>query len=356
MRRSTPIYSVISLTKVMRVMLLFCLCRANNLQVRNLAYAAHVQYLLEPAMNYIDASIETIGLIHKYEPTGDILVFQPTRKNVDAIVQTINDGRDQSIYAIPLYPGLPMNDQLKAIEKPPKGLRKVVVATSIAETSVTIDGISFVIDPGLTQIKTFDPKSGLESIIVAKISKASAIQRAGRAGRTRPGKVFRLYTESTYNQLDENTVPEMQRSNLAAAMLQLKALGIENVIRFEYLSPPPAKLVTHALELLYSLKALDDYGRLTRPFGTWISEAPIDPMISTMLLSSEAFGCVEEALTIAAMLTVANVYYTPKHRHKKDIERERAKFAVEEGDHITLLNGILYQTPSLQRLHSSQPV
>jgi ATP-dependent RNA helicase DDX35 len=204
-------------------------------------------------MNYIESSVETILMIHKYEDLGDILIFQADRQAVELVTSVINNNRDKTLYAIPLFTGLSMNEQLKAIDRPPHGHRKVVVATSIAEASVTIDGIVFgiilcflhlVIDPGTYVVKVFNPKSGLESIVTSTISKASAIQRAGRAGRTRPGKCFRLFTEDSYDALSDNSVPAIKRSNLAGAVLHMKALGIENVLRFDYLSPPPSAIVS----------------------------------------------------------------------------------------------------------------
>ncbi|KAJ3214327.1 ATPdependent RNA helicase [Clydaea vesicula] len=313
---------------------------AEILSVEGRHFPVYIQYLMEPCLNYIETLIETVKNIHKFENVGDILVFLSEKDEVEDVVSLLNE-ISGSLYAVPLYSGLTVQEQLKTLERAPSGNRKVIVSTSVAETSVTIDerlvGVVYVIDSGLTKLKVFDPKSGLESHITTTISKANADQRAGRAGRTRPGKVFRLYTEDTYYKFANNIIPEIQRSNLASAVLSMKALGIENVARFDYISPPPSKLIIHSLELLYSLKAVDDYGRLTIPFGMNIAESPINPMISTMLLSSEKLECGEEALSIAAMLLVQNVFLTPSG-YRKEAEKEKIKYSVEEGDHITLLN------------------
>ncbi|KAI8366665.1 P-loop containing nucleoside triphosphate hydrolase protein [Radiomyces spectabilis] len=178
----------------------------------------------------------------------------------------------------------------------------------------------------------------MEALIVTPVSKASALQRAGRAGRVRPGKSFRLYTEETYNSLRNTSIPEIQRSNLAPVILQLKALGIDNVLRFDFLTPPPAALMVRALELLYSLKALDDVGRLTLPLGMQLAEFPVDPMLGKILLASGEFKCSEEIVTIAAMLSVQNVFIHPPRASKDVVAEARRKFWVEEGDHLTLLN------------------
>ncbi|KAJ3387719.1 ATPdependent RNA helicase [Entophlyctis sp. JEL0112] len=322
------------------------------------SFPVDVQFLETPCADYVSASIDTIIQIHKVEPAGDILVFVTGKEEVETVVSTLNDmiansksstNPLKSLLPISMYGGLTLEEQTRVFDSAPAGMRKVVVSTNIAEASVTIDGICFVIDCGVVKIKAYNPKAGMESLIVVPISKAAAIQRAGRAGRTRPGKCFRLYTEEAYLSLAENSIPEMQRfafslvpvttyswyrSNLVSVILQLKAMGIENVLRFDFLSPPSAESMAKALELLYSLKALDDYGRLTMPFGLQVAELPVDPPLGAMLLNSHGFMCSEEALSIAAVLTVQNVFVSPSNQ-RVDAEEERRKFSVEEGDHIT---------------------
>ncbi|CEJ00506.1 hypothetical protein RMCBS344292_14559 [Rhizopus microsporus] len=178
----------------------------------------------------------------------------------------------------------------------------------------------------------------MEALVVTPVSKASALQRAGRAGRVRPGKAFRLYTEETYNSLRDTSIPEIQRSNLAPVILQLKALGIDNVLRFDFLTPPPAELMTRALELLYSLKALDDVGRLTIPLGMHLAEFPVDPMLAKILLASKDYGCSHEIVTIAAMMSVQNIFTQPAKVPKDVLSEARRKFWVEEGDTLTWIN------------------
>lgn len=134
------------------------------------------------------------------------------------------------------------------------------------------------------------------------------------------------------------TVPEMQRSNLAMIVIQLKAMGIDNVLQFDFMSPPPAESMIRALELLYALNALDDSAKLTASIGSKMAEFPIDPTLAKMLLTSGEYGCSEEMVTIAAMLTVQSVFVYPKDARKK-ADAIRRQFAVKEGDHLTLLNG-----------------
>jgi ATP-dependent RNA helicase DDX35 len=214
----------------------------------------------------------------------------------------------------------------------------VIVSTNIAEASVTVDGIAYVIDCGFAKLRAYNPNTGIEMLTAVPISKASAAQRAGRAGRTRAGKCFRLYTEKSYEYLPEATVPEIQRSNLAPVILQLKALGIDNIVRFDFLTPPPCELVVRAFELLYSLGAVDDYAKLTRPLGIRMAELAVEPMMAKVLLSASSFGCLSETLSIAAMTSLQGSVWFHHDGEKKATESARRKFAVEEGDHLTYLN------------------
>jgi len=223
-------------------------------------------------------------------------------------------------------------------EPAPEDTRKVIVSTNIAEASVTIDGIAYVIDSGFVKLRAFNPLSGIETLTASPISKASATQRSGRAGRTKPGKCYRLYTERAHEALPDATPPEIQRSNLAPVILQLKALGIDNIARFDYLSPPPAELVVRALELLYSLGALDDYAKLTQPLGLRMAELSVEPMMAKVLLTAPAFNCLSEMLSIAAMTSLQGAVWFQHEGEKRAAESARRKFAVEEGDHLTLLN------------------
>ena len=311
-------------------------------------YPVDAHYLEEPAEDYVERAVKTVFDIHASEPEGDVLVFLTGREEIDNAIQMIADRatslnpRAASILPLPLYAGLTSEQQLYVFEPAPENTRKVIVSTNIAEASVTIDGVVYVIDCGFVKLRAFNPKTGIETLTATPVSKASATQRAGRAGRTKPGKCYRLYTEAAYMNMPEATVPEIQRSNLAPIILQLKALGIDNILRFEFLTPPPAELVIRALELLYSLGAIDDYAKLTRPLGMRMAELSVEPMMAKVLLSSSIFGCLSEILSIAAMISMQGAVWFQHDGEKKAIETARRKFAVEEGDHLTLLN--VYQT------------
>jgi ATP-dependent RNA helicase DDX35 len=170
---------------------------------------------------------------------------------------------------------LSSEQQLAVFEAPPENHRKVIFSTNIAEASV--------IDCGFVKLRSWNPFTAIEALTAVPISKASATQRAGRAGRTKPGKCFRLYTEQSFNQLEEATVPEIQRSNLAPVILQLKSLGIDNVAKFEWVSSPPVELMLRSHELLYSLGAIDEYAKLTKPLGTRMAELPVPPMLAKIV-------------------------------------------------------------------------
>ncbi|RCN44445.1 helicase protein [Ancylostoma caninum] len=292
--------------------------------------------------NYIKATVDTVLEIHKKEIPGDILVFLTGQEEVIEVCEMLSDGMERlrnvdKLWIVPCYGALPPRDQLKAFDSTPHGTRKVVVATNIAEASVTIPGIAYVVDCGFVKLRAMNPDNGIETLMRLPISKASAEQRAGRAGRIRPGKAYRLYPESQYEKLGEGTIPEIQRCHLAPVVLQLKALGIQNVHRFHYLSRPPSWSMINALELLYALGALDEKSMLTNPLGLRMSEFPLPPMHSKCLLTSGEFGCSEEIATIIAMLQVQDVFTAPT-RNRHNAEEIKRRFAAEEGDHIALLN------------------
>lgn len=306
-------------------------------------YPVDVLYLENPAEDYVEKAVQTVFDIHTKEPDGDILVFLTGREEIDTAVQAISERaaslhpRAQALMPLPLYAGLSTEQQMYVFEEAPENTRKVILSTNIAEASVTIDGIVYVVDTGFVKLRAFNPLTGIETLTATPVSKASATQRAGRAGRTKPGKCYRLYTEASFQSLDEATVPEIQRSNLAPVILQLKALGIDNIVRFDFITSPPAELVIRALELLYSLGALDDYAKLTKPLGTRMAEIAVEPMMAKTLLSAPSFNCLSEILTIAAMTSLGgNIWFHDDE--KKKMETARRKFAVEEGDHLTLLN------------------
>lgn len=305
-------------------------------------YPVEVLFAKDPISDYIEESLLTVMRIHLTEPGGDILLFLTGQEEIDTAAEMLY-GRMKALgknvpelIILPVYSALPSEMQTRIFDPAPPGSRKVVIATNIAEASLTIDGILYVVDPGFAKQKVYNPKLGMDSLVVAPISQASARQRKGRAGRTGPGKCFCLYTESAYmNEMLPTSVPELQRSNLAHTVLTLKAMGINELLDFDFMDPPPAPYLISAMERLYSLGALDEEGLLTR-LGRTMSQFPLDPMLSKMLLASVDLGCSEEILTVVAMLGVQSVFYRPKEKQGQ-ADQKKSKFHQPEGDHITLL-------------------
>ncbi|KAL5231001.1 hypothetical protein ABZP36_029777 [Zizania latifolia] len=308
-------------------------------------YPVEVHYTKAPEADYIDAAIVTVLQIHVTQSPGDILVFltgQEEIETIDEILKHRTRGLGTKIAELlicPIYANLPTELQAKIFEPTPEGARKVVLATNIAETSLTIDGIKYVVDPGFCKIKSYNPRTGMESLLINPISKASANQRAGRSGRTGPGKCFRLYTSYNYmHDLEDNTVPEIQRTNLANVVLTLKSLGIHDLVNFDFMDPPPSEALLKALEQLFALSALNSRGELTKT-GRRMAEFPLDPMLSKMIVASEKYKCSDEAISIACMLSVGNsIFYRPKD---KQVHADNARLNFHTGnvgDHIALLN------------------
>ncbi|XP_031497367.1 probable pre-mRNA-splicing factor ATP-dependent RNA helicase DEAH2 isoform X1 [Nymphaea colorata] len=313
-------------------------------------HPVEIFYTQEPERDYLDAAIRTCVQIHMCESIGDILVFLTGEEEIEdacrRLNKEINNLGDQvgPVKVVPLYSTLPPAMQQKIFEPAPPALkeggppgRKIVVSTNIAETSLTIDGIVYVIDPGFAKQKVYNPRVRVESLLVSPISKASAHQRAGRAGRTQPGKCFRLYTERSFqDDLQPQTYPEILRSNLANVVLTLKKLGIDDLVHFDFMDPPAPETLMRALELLNYLGALDDEGNLTK-LGEIMSEFPLDPQMSKMLVVSPEFNCSNEILSISAMLSVPNCFIRPRDAQKA-ADEAKARFGHTDGDHLTLLN------------------
>ncbi|EPQ32387.1 uncharacterized protein PFL1_00583 [Pseudozyma flocculosa PF-1] len=311
-------------------------------------HPVELAYATEACSDYVRAAADTVMKIHLQEPQGDILVFLTGREEIDTCLQDLADRMlnlpqgSLGLDLLPLHAGLTVEEQTAIFAPASRGSRKVVVATNIAEASVTIDGIRYVVDCGFVKLRTFNHRTGMDMLSVVPESLASATQRAGRAGRTSAGKCYRLFPEEALSTLPAATPPEMCRSDISMQVLQLKALGIDNLARFEFLPPaPPVEMMAKALEFLASLEVLDDHGRLTKPLGEQMAEMPVDPMLAKTLLDSASHRCSAEMLSIAAMTSVSNPFIIPDEgRSKAGIEGEveRRKFTAEEGDHLTLLN------------------
>ena len=306
------------------------------------SYHVEVFFSSTPEPDYLEAALDTVMQIHLTEPPGDVLVFLTGQEEIDTACQILNErmaalGKAAPpLIVLPVYSAQPTEVQSRIFDPAPEGSRKCVVATNIAEASLTIDGIYYVVDPGFAKIKTFNPKLGMDSLVVSPISQASAKQRAGRAGRTGPGKCFRLYTENAFKyEMLASSVPEIQRTNLANTVLSLKAMGINDLFAFDFMDRPPGQSLITAMSTLYALGALDDEGLLTQ-LGKKMAEFPLEPQLSKMLLTAVDLECVDEAITVVAMLSANNIFYRPKEKQTL-ADQKKAKFHQGEGDHLTLL-------------------
>uniref|UniRef100_A0A0N5BFJ7 RNA helicase n=1 Tax=Strongyloides papillosus TaxID=174720 RepID=A0A0N5BFJ7_STREA len=316
---------------------------ATILSVEGRNYPVDLYYTKEPVPDYVVASVRTCIKIHKNYGNGDILVFLTGIDEVNDAIELLTEEAQSArisreLWILGLYGGMPMNSQMLVFETPPYGKRKIVFTTNIAEASITIPGISFVIDCGFVKTRmVVNVKSGLEQLVTLPISKASAEQRSGRAGRIGVGKCFRLYTKSNFDKFELDSLPEIQRIDFSPVILLLKNLGVSNIVRFKYISRPKADAVAAAFSQLHSLGAVDDLGNLTDPIGIRMAGLPLSPMESKVLIESGSFECSEEIASILAMLQIEEPFIVSKNKNQR-IELIRRKFCAQEGDHLTLLN------------------
>jgi HrpA-like RNA helicase len=300
--------------------------------------------------------VPNVTTIDHLQPTGDILVFMTGQDDVEATCYYIRQELEKAnvklpLWILPITSTLPQDVQSRIFA--PSSIRKCIVATNIAETSLTIDGVRYVIDTGLYKLKTYNPQIGMDMLTVTPISQASANQRKGRAGRTSAGICYRLYrSEEFFNELLSNNIAEIHRTNLSNVILTLKAIhrdvgggggggggSSSNIFTFPFLEKPSSGSLLSALYQLYLLGAIDNNERIT-PIGSLMTLLPLDPPLSRILIESIRLQCLPEVLTLTAMLTIPNIYYRPNG--KQDIyEPLHARFALGDGDFITLVN--IYQ-------------
>ena len=301
-------------------------------------FPVDIVYTNKPEMDYLAAAIDSVCQIHISEPAGDILVFLTGQEEIEVASEILQERmkmlqpNDPLMIILPCYSSLPSDEQLRIFEETPAGMRKVVLATNIAETSLTIDGIKYVVDSGYCKLNLQDVTLGLDMLKICPISQAQASQRSGRAGRTGPGKCYRLYTESIYSKLAPSSTPEIRRRNLASSVLMLKAMHLST---FEWMDPPSMQAVNAAYKQLKQLKALDEKLEITK-LGVDLSKIPTEPSLAKCILLSEEMGCTMEMLAIVAMLSIQNVFHRPKAQRKL-ADQVIARWTHSISDHITLL-------------------
>ncbi|KAG2645583.1 hypothetical protein PVAP13_2KG431815 [Panicum virgatum] len=310
-------------------------------------FPVNIMFSKTPCEDYVEAAVKQAMTIHITSGPGDILIFMTGQEEIEATCFALAERLEQLISSstktvpkleiLPIYSQLPADLQAKIFQKAEEGARKCIVATNIAETSLTVDGIFYVIDTGYGKMKVYNPRMGMDALQVFPVSRAAADQRAGRAGRTGPGTCYRLFTESAYqNEMLPNPVPEIQRTNLGNVVLLLKSLRVENLLDFDFMDPPPQENILNSMYQLWVLGALNNVGGLTE-IGWKMVEFPLDPTLAKMLLMGEQLDCLDEVLTIVSMLSVPSVFFRPKDRAEES-DAAREKFFVPESDHLTLLN------------------
>ncbi|KAK7883197.1 hypothetical protein WMY93_029371 [Mugilogobius chulae] len=304
---------------------------------------------------YVKEVVKVALDVHTSEMSGDILVFLTGQNEIERAcdmlyekAETIDyrfDVHDQTVEGLlilPLYGSMPTDQQRQIFQPPPRGIRKCVVATNIAATSLTINGIKYIIDSGFVKQLNHNSRVGLDILEVVPISKSEAQQRAGRAGRTSAGKCFRIYnTEFWEKCMPEYTVPEIQRTSLTAVVLTLKCLGVHDVIRFPYLDSPEERFILEALKQLYQFDAIDRRGKVTK-LGELMVEFPLHPGLTRAVLKAASYGCADLMLPVAAMLSVENIFIRPGHPEKqKEADQRHRALASKSGgmnDFATLLS------------------
>ncbi|XP_028065249.1 pre-mRNA-splicing factor ATP-dependent RNA helicase DEAH10-like isoform X3 [Camellia sinensis] len=336
---------------------------ARAVHVQGRQFPVDILYTRHPETDYLDATLITLFQIHLEEGPGDILVFLTGQEEIESVERLVQEKLrqlpedNQKVKVLSIFSSLPSEKQMQVFMPAPTGFRKVILATNIAETSVTIPGIKYVIDPGFVKARTYCVHTGMESLNIVPTSKAQALQRSGRAGREGPGKCFRLYPESEFEKLSDSTDPEISRCNLSNVILQLKALGVDDIIGFDFMEKPSSTAVVKSLELLVLLGALTEEYKLSDPVGHQMARLPLEPIYSKALILASQFNCLEEMLITVAMLSVESVFYNPREKleerfystrtapfnavlHQSYVKKARTAakcFSSLEGDHPTLI-------------------
>lgn len=314
-------------------------------------FPVDVMFSKASCSDYVETAVKQVLTIHLANSArtktsdGDILVFMTGQEDIEVTCELIKEKLDllddpPPLDVYPIYSTLPADLQKKIFNKLSASRRKVVVATNIAETSLTVDGIKYVVDTGLIKLKIFNPKLGMDMLQVVPVSLANVNQRSGRAGRTGPGVAYRLYTEraTDLKQMYAQPIPEIQRTNLSNILLLLKSLKVDDIKAFPFLDSPPVDLLNYSLYNLWSIGAVDDLGDMT-DLGQAMTSFPIDPTLSKLIILAckPQFLCSDEILSIISMLSVPSVFFRPKER-AREADMAREKFLVFESDHLTLLN------------------
>ncbi|KAL9623591.1 MAG: hypothetical protein Q9160_002047 [Pyrenula sp. 1 TL-2023] len=318
-----------------------------SIHIAGRQFPVQVTYTPNTVSDFVDEALRTIFQIHYKMPLpGDILVFltgQETVENLEALCSEYAHSMPQSVpklLILPLFAALPQSAQQRVFSRTPTRTRKVILSTNIAETSITVPGVRYVIDCGKHKKKQYRTRLGLDSLLVKPISKSSAKQRAGRAGREAPGMCHRLYSESDYLALEPDNDPEILRCDLGHALLMIKARGIDELADFPFITSPPRDALEKALLQLLQIGGLDKRTGRISEIGMQIAKLPLPTRLGRVLLTAAQadFNCLPECIDIVAALSVENVFLsTTTEETKEQAEAARHDLYRREGDHMTLL-------------------
>ncbi len=322
--------------------------QAPVIEISGRTFPVEIRYLADPASNgeetsYIEQAVLAIDQLQQERRHGDILVFMPTEQDIRDTCEIIQGRRYPNTEVMPLFARLSASEQQRVFQ-PVQG-RKIIVATNVAETSITLPGIYYVIDTGLARISQYTPRSRTNTLPVVPISQSSADQRAGRCGRVAKGIAVRLYSETDYLQRPKYTLPEIQRANLAEVILRMTALGMGDVDAFPFIDPPATRSIHDGCNLLLELGAIQlahpvriRSGRyaLTQK-GRLMAKLPLDPRLACMLLEAHARGCLSDVAIIAAVLSIQDPRERPAEK-QAEADFAHAAFADPLSDFITLLH------------------
>ena len=284
------------------------------------------------------------------EPPGDVLVFLSGEREIRDTAEALAGRLPQDVELLPLYARLSTREQQRVFK--PSGARRVVLATNVAETSLTVPGIRYVVDPGFARISRYSARLKVQRLPIEKISQASANQRKGRCGRVADGICIRLYTEEDFEERPEFTDPEILRTSLASVILAMAAAGLGDVEDFPFLDPPDRRQVRDGVLLLQELAALDEKDKLSK-LGRRLAQLPVDPRLGRMILEAERQHCAEEVIVIAAALSIQDPRERPAEKQAQ-ADQLHARFADEFSDFLSLLNLWRYIRESQLQLSSNQ--
>ncbi|KAJ8523210.1 hypothetical protein ONZ45_g347 [Pleurotus djamor] len=315
--------------------------------VQGRQHPVQILHAAEGQPDYLAAALRVFFQVHTDQPPGDVLIFLPGQEDIESLEKSIQTYANQlpkqsmDVFVCPMYAAQAPGQNSKVFNRAPPNTRKCILATNIAETSITIPGVKYVIDTGKCKEKQYlarESGGGFDTLLTTDISRSSANQRAGRAGREGSGKCFRLYTEEAYNQMVVAPEPEIRRCSLASSVLQLKCLG-QDFQDIEFMDQPDFDSVASAYKSLWLLGALNNSKELT-PIGRQMAAFPLEPSYARILLASKEYGCTAEILEILSILSASSKLFIDISDQRENASDARRKFQHSSGDHLTILNAL----------------